>query len=101
VLLIVYRFSQLILTLRLYLHDAIAETQEVIKPHPEFLLFATQNPPGIYGGRKVSMVALRRSSVFLRCLALIASLWLLWVTPLHCHVGVVSSLSQSVRRAAL
>ena len=31
----------------------IAETQETIKAHPDFLLFATQNPPGIYGGRKV------------------------------------------------
>ena len=24
-----------------------------IKPHPHFMLFATQNPPGAYGGRKV------------------------------------------------
>lgn len=31
----------------------IPETQQTIKPHPNFLLFATQNPPGIYGGRKV------------------------------------------------
>ncbi|KAK9245981.1 hypothetical protein V1506DRAFT_513913 [Lipomyces tetrasporus] len=30
----------------------IPETQEVVKPHPHFLLFATQNPPGLYGGRK-------------------------------------------------
>ncbi|KAK9461137.1 uncharacterized protein V1516DRAFT_664297 [Lipomyces oligophaga] len=30
----------------------ISETQEVVKPHPHFLLFATQNPPGLYGGRK-------------------------------------------------
>ena len=32
----------------------VAETQEVIKAHPRFMLFATQNPPGLYGGRKVS-----------------------------------------------
>lgn len=32
----------------------VAETQEVIKAHPKFMLFATQNPPGLYGGRKVS-----------------------------------------------
>jgi len=32
----------------------IPETQEVVKPHPHFMLFATQNPPGLYGGRKVS-----------------------------------------------
>lgn len=30
----------------------IPETQEVIKPHPNFVLFATQNPAGLYGGRK-------------------------------------------------
>ncbi|KAH9260092.1 hypothetical protein BASA81_001864 [Batrachochytrium salamandrivorans] len=29
----------------------VMETQEVIVPHPNFLLFATQNPPS-YGGRK-------------------------------------------------
>ena len=28
------------------------ELQEVVKPHPHFMLFATQNPPGIYAGRK-------------------------------------------------
>lgn len=31
----------------------VAETQEVIKAHSRFMLFATQNPPGLYGGRKV------------------------------------------------
>lgn len=31
----------------------VAETQEVVKAHPRFMLFATQNPPGFYGGRKV------------------------------------------------
>ena len=30
----------------------IAETQTVIEPHPHYLLFATQNPAGVYGGRK-------------------------------------------------
>lgn len=30
----------------------IPETQEVVKPHPSFVLFATQNPAGLYGGRK-------------------------------------------------
>ncbi|KAJ1569694.1 hypothetical protein HK405_007248 [Cladochytrium tenue] len=30
----------------------VPETQEVVRPHPDFMLFATQNPPGLYGGRK-------------------------------------------------
>ncbi|KAL9108063.1 MAG: hypothetical protein Q9227_007169 [Pyrenula ochraceoflavens] len=30
----------------------IPETQELVKPHPNFMLFATQNPAGLYGGRK-------------------------------------------------
>ncbi|RKP02979.1 hypothetical protein CXG81DRAFT_10125, partial [Caulochytrium protostelioides] len=30
----------------------LPETQETIRPHPEFMLFATQNPTGQYGGRK-------------------------------------------------
>jgi midasin len=37
----------------------IPETQEVVRPHPGFLLFATQNPPGLYGGRKVLSRAFR------------------------------------------
>ena len=37
----------------------ITETQEVVKPHPNFMLFATQNPAGIYGGRKVLSRAFR------------------------------------------
>ena len=30
----------------------IPETQEIVRPHPNFMLFATQNPSGLYGGRK-------------------------------------------------
>lgn len=37
----------------------IPETQELISPHPEFMLFATQNPPGVYGGRKMLSRAFR------------------------------------------
>ncbi|CCF56589.1 hypothetical protein KAFR_0B02920 [Kazachstania africana CBS 2517] len=37
----------------------IPETQEVVHPHPNFMLFATQNPPGLYGGRKVLSRAFR------------------------------------------
>jgi midasin len=37
----------------------IPETQEVVRPHDNFMLFATQNPPGLYGGRKVLSRAFR------------------------------------------
>lgn len=37
----------------------IPETQEIVRPHPDFMLFATQNPPGLYGGRKVLSKAFR------------------------------------------
>lgn len=37
----------------------IPETQEVIRPHPDFMLFATQNPAGLYGGRKTLSRAFR------------------------------------------
>lgn len=36
----------------------IPETQETVRAHPNFMLFATQNPPGFYGGRKVSILNL-------------------------------------------
>uniref|UniRef100_A0A672UWZ4 Midasin n=1 Tax=Strigops habroptila TaxID=2489341 RepID=A0A672UWZ4_STRHB len=41
----------------------ITETQEVVKAHPRFMLFATQNPPGLYGGRKVLSRAFRNRFV--------------------------------------
>jgi midasin len=37
----------------------IPETQELITPHPDFMLFTTQNPPGLYAGRKVLSRAFR------------------------------------------
>ena len=37
----------------------LPETQEVVRPHESFMLFATQNPPGLYGGRKVLSRAFR------------------------------------------
>ena len=37
----------------------IPETGEVIRPHPHFMLFATQNPPGLYAGRKALSRAFR------------------------------------------
>ena len=37
----------------------IPETSEVVRPHAHFMLFATQNPPGSYGGRKVLSRAFR------------------------------------------
>ncbi|KAF1972308.1 midasin [Bimuria novae-zelandiae CBS 107.79] len=37
----------------------IPETQEVVRPHEDFMLFATQNPAGLYGGRKALSRAFR------------------------------------------
>jgi midasin len=41
----------------------IAETNETVKPHPNFRLFATQNPSGAYGGRKPLSRAFRNRFV--------------------------------------
>lgn len=37
----------------------VAELQETIRPHPHFMLFGTQNPPGTYAGRKALSRAFR------------------------------------------
>ncbi|KAK9809153.1 hypothetical protein WJX72_010301 [[Myrmecia] bisecta] len=37
----------------------VPELQETVTPHSHFMLFATQNPPGIYAGRKVLSRAFR------------------------------------------
>ncbi|KAI6654086.1 Midasin [Oopsacas minuta] len=37
----------------------ITETQTTIRAHSNFILFATQNPPGLYGGRKLLSRAFR------------------------------------------
>ncbi|KAI4147659.1 MAG: hypothetical protein LQ341_001747, partial [Variospora aurantia] len=37
----------------------LPETQQIVRPHENFILFATQNPPGLYGGRKVLSRAFR------------------------------------------
>ena len=41
----------------------IPETGEVVRPHARFQLFATQNPPGVYGGRKILSRAFRNRFV--------------------------------------
>jgi len=37
-----------------------------VRPHKDFVLFATQNPPGLYGGRKVLSGAFRNRFLELR-----------------------------------
>ena len=37
----------------------IPETQQIVRPHENFMLFATQNPAGVYGGRKILSRAFR------------------------------------------
>ncbi|CAA2972808.1 midasin isoform X1 [Olea europaea subsp. europaea] len=41
----------------------VPELREVIRAHPDFMLFATQNPPTIYGGRKMLSRAFRNRFV--------------------------------------
>ncbi|XP_011314888.1 midasin isoform X1 [Fopius arisanus] len=41
----------------------IPETQQTVKAHSNFMLFATQNPPGVYGGRKLLSRAFRNRFV--------------------------------------
>lgn len=41
----------------------LPEVNEVVKPHPDFRLFATQNPSGAYGGRKPLSRAFRNRFV--------------------------------------
>ncbi|XP_066138163.1 midasin [Euwallacea fornicatus] len=41
----------------------IPETQDTVKADPNFMLFATQNPPGVYGGRKMLSRAFRNRFV--------------------------------------
>lgn len=51
----------------------LSETQETIKPHPNFRLFATQNPPGAYGGRKALSRAFRNRFMEVRvCIETVA-----------------------------
>jgi midasin len=37
----------------------VPELNELVRPHPHFMLFATQNPPGAYAGRKALSRAFR------------------------------------------
>ena len=37
----------------------VPELHAIVKLHPHFMLFATQNPPGAYGGRKILSRAFR------------------------------------------
>jgi midasin len=41
----------------------LPETGQTVPAHPRFMLFATQNPPGLYGGRKVLSRAFRNRFV--------------------------------------
>ncbi|XP_026437070.1 midasin-like [Papaver somniferum] len=41
----------------------VPELQEAIRPHEDFMLFATQNPPTVYGGRKMLSRAFRNRFV--------------------------------------
>ncbi|KAJ4459704.1 putative AAA ATPase midasin [Paratrimastix pyriformis] len=73
----------------------VADTQERVRPHPHFMLFATQNPPGLYGGRKVLSRAFRQRFTILerRC----------GMAPSHCArlVGIMKALELSRSRSQI
>ena len=48
-----------------------------LRPHPHFMLFATQNPPGAYGGRKQLSRAFQVPM-------------LLWIPCIHRNLGAVA-----------
>ncbi|KAL9235481.1 hypothetical protein vseg_010237 [Gypsophila vaccaria] len=41
----------------------VPELRETVRAHPDFMLFATQNPPNVYGGRKMLSRAFRNRFV--------------------------------------
>lgn len=45
----------------------VPELAETIRPHPSFHLFATQNPAGLYGGRKMLSRAFRSRFLEIQC----------------------------------
>ncbi|CAM9750093.1 unnamed protein product, partial [Discosporangium mesarthrocarpum] len=78
----------------------LPETQETIKPHPSFRLFATQNPPGAYGGRKPLSRAFRNRFLEIHTGDIPGSEWeailqeRCGMAPSHCKllVGVLEEL---------
>ena len=65
----------------------IPETQQVIKPHAHFMLFATQNPAGVYGGRKQLSRAFKNRFIELP-IDDIPSTELVEILRKRCNVGV-------------
>uniref|UniRef100_UPI00358FB529 midasin n=1 Tax=Myxine glutinosa TaxID=7769 RepID=UPI00358FB529 len=63
----------------------VPETEEVVQAHPRFALFATQNPPGLYGGRKVLSRAFRNRFVELH-LGELPSVELQMILHERCHL---------------
>lgn len=45
----------------------VPELAETLRPHPSFRLFATQNPAGLYGGRKMLSRAFRSRFLEIQC----------------------------------
>jgi midasin len=62
----------------------LAEINEVVKPHPNFRLFATQNPSGAYGGRRPLSRAFRNRFVELHVVD-IPENDMITILELRCH----------------
>ncbi|OAF71458.1 hypothetical protein A3Q56_00777 [Intoshia linei] len=63
----------------------IPETQTTIKAHPAFMLFATQNPSGLYGGRKALSRAFRNRFIELQFFDIVSK-ELTQILVQSCHV---------------
>lgn len=73
----------------------IPETQQLVKAHPHFVLFGAQNPPGVYGGRKVRFIGSHDLDCNHTCFHVFVT-WpvnYLWGLSHDCLTGVVSGIS--------
>jgi midasin len=80
----------------------LAEVNQVVKPHPNFRLFATQNPCGAYGGRKPLSRAFRNRFVELH-IADIPSSEMTTILELRCscppsHAKALVAIMDSLRQ---
>ena len=75
----------------------VPELGEMVQPHPHFMLFATQNPAGAYGGRKVHACSGNPRASGLACMPASYCSALQWMTHLTllCEAVILKHVSMS------